>query len=351
MYHTYVTIIIPAIISLVISIIGTRFLIGYMRDAGIVGIDVNKKRRVRLASSGGIAVAFAFSIGIFSYIFGASFPGPSAPFYVPSASLPYLFAGVLAVVLISVVGFLDDINVKSSLVESTGVKDIRKGLKQWQKPLLSLMGAIPLMAVNAGVSTIHVPFIGLVNFGILYPLIIIPLAVIFAANAFNLVESANGMASGGALIVSMAMLLYSITFGTDTGALLSGVLFASVLGFFLYNRYPAKVLSGDSFTYAAGTAIVSTMILGNMEAFGVIIFLPWIIEFVLHARKRFKVTTLGERARDGTFRAPYGKKIYSWTHLIMNLGKVNEWQISAYMWAMEFCFVALGFGLKLVHVF
>lgn len=351
MYHTYVTIILPMVIAFIVSIVGTKFLIGYMKDAGVIGIDVNKKRKVRLASSGGIAVSFAFSIGVFSYIFGASFPTPASPFYIPMASLPYLFAGVLAVVLISLVGFLDDINVKATPVQSTDLKDIRKGLKQWQKPLLSLIGAVPLIAVNAGVSTIHIPFLGLVNFGILYPLIIVPLAVIFAANAFNLVESANGMAAGGAMIVSMAMLLYSILFGTDTGALLSGVLFASVLGFFLYNRYPAKILSGDSFTYAAGTAIVSTMILGNMEAFGVIIFLPWIIEFVLHSRRKFKITTLGKRRSDGTFSSPYGKKIYSWTHVIMNLGRVNEKQISACMWIMEFGFVALAFGLKLVHVF
>ncbi len=349
MYRTYITILLPAIISFVVTLIGTRFLITYMKGAGVVGID--KNRKIILASSGGIAVALGFSIGILAYSFGGSFPNPAHPLYIPVASLEYLFASVLAVMLISVVGFIDDINVKNRLVEATGIKDIRKGLKQWQKPLLTFIGAVPLMAINAGVSTIHLPFIGIVNFGIFYPLVIIPLAVIFAANAFNLVESANGMAAGGGLIVSMAMFVYSVIFGTYIGALLSGVLFATILGFFIFNMYPAKILGGDSFTYAVGAGLVITMIFGNMEAFGIIIFLPWIIEFVLHARKRFKVTTLGKKRRDGTYSPPYGKKIYSWTHLIMNLGRVNEWQISAWMWIMEFGFVILGFGLKLLHLF
>ena len=346
MYHTYLTILVPALIALAVSLIVTRFLISYMRGAGVVGIDKNKKKPVVIASSGGVAVALGFAVGILAYSFGGSFPNPSSPLYIPVASLQYLFASVIAVLMISLVGFIDDINVKRHQVQSTDMKDIRAGLKQWQKPLLTLFGAIPLMAVNAGISLIHLPFIGIVNFGIVYPLVIIPLAVIFASNAFNLVESGNGMAAGGGLITSLGLFIYSVYFGTYIGALLSIVLFASILGFFFYNRYPAKILSGDSFTYAVGTGLVSAMILGNMESFGIIIFLPWIIEFVLHARKRFKVTTLGKRRADGTFAAPYGRKIYSWTHIIMNLGKFNEWQISALMWLMEFGFVVLAFALK-----
>ena len=47
--------------------------------------------------------------------------------------------------------------------------------------------------------------------------------------------------------------------------------------------------------------------------------MPWIIEFLLHLRRKFKVTDLGIRQKDGTFKAPYGRKIYSLTHLVMNI--------------------------------
>ena len=43
---------------------------------------------------------------------------------------------------------------------------------------------------------------------------------------------------------------------------------------------------------------------------------------------------------------PYGKKIYSWTHIIMNIKRCKEWEVSLYMWIIEIGFVALAFGLK-----
>ena len=105
-------------------------------------------------------------------------------------------------------------------------------------------------------------------------------------------------------------------------------------------------MPGDSFTYAVGAGLVAAMILGNMESFGVMVFMPWIIEFLLHLRKRFNVTDLGNCRSDGTFKAPYGKKIYSWTHVIMNMKKCKEWEVSLYMWIICIGFVALAFAMK-----
>lgn len=332
---------VPSIIAFIITVVTTIFLMSYMSESGVTAIDHNKKKAPTLPSSGGVAVAFGIACGLLAYVFGTSFH-----IYVAPASLIYIFATIIAVFLIAVVGFIDDINVKHEMVKTTDMMDTRKGLKQWQKPILTLVGAIPLMAVNAGVSIIHLPFVGAVNFGIFYPLIIIPLAVIFASNSFNLLGGFDGIATGSGLIAALGLLVYSLLFGTYTGVLLSGVLSATLLGFVIFNLYPAKLIPGDSFTYAVGTALVTAMILGNMESFGLIIFLPWIIEFVLHLRRKFRVTDLGKLRSDGTFEPPYGKKIYSWTHLIMNLKRCKEWEVSLYMWIICVGFVVLGFVLK-----
>ena len=95
-----------------------------------------------------------------------------------------------------------------------------------------------------------------------------------------------------------------------------------------------------------GAGFVITMILGNMESFGVIVFMPWIIEFLLHLRGKFDVTDLGKLQKDGTFLPPYGRRIYSWTHVIMNLKRCREWEVTAYMTGITLIFVILGFGLK-----
>lgn len=340
-YHTYFTVIIPAIVAFAITAIGTLFIMSYMLDCGVTAMDHNKRPALTLPSSGGIAVAFGFTVGLLTYVFGTSFH-----IYSASASLTDIFATIIAVMLIALVGFLDDINVKRELVQATDMKDTKKGLRQWQKPLLTLVGAIPLMAINAGVSTLHIPFVGVVNFGILYPLLIIPLAVIFTSNSFNLLGGFDGIATGSGLIASAALLIYSLVYGTYTGALISSVLFASLLAFIYFNLYPAKVIPGDSFTYAIGAGLVIAMILGNMESFGLIVFMPWIIEFLLHLRRRFNVTDLGKLKKDMTFDPPYGKRIYSWTHIIMNLKRCKEWEVSLYMWLICIGFVALGFVMK-----
>lgn len=340
-YHSYLTLIIPAVVTFLVTVASTLFVMSYMADSGVTAIDHNKKKPLTLPSGCGVAVAFGITCGLLTYVFGTSFN-----IYSASTSLVYIFATIIAVILIALVGFIDDINVKGKAVKTTDMMDTRKGLKQWQKPLLTLVGAIPLMAINAGVSTIHLPFVGAVNFGIVYPLIIIPLAVVFASNAFNLLGGFDGIATGSGLIASLGLLLYSLVYGTYTGALLSGVLFSALLAFVLFNVYPSKLIPGDSFTYAVGTGLVVSMILGNMESFGLIVFMPWIIEFLLHLRKKFKVTDLGKLRSDGSFEAPYGKKVYSWTHLIMNAKRCKEWEVSLYMWIICIGFVALGFAVK-----
>lgn len=208
------------------------------------------------------------------------------------------------------------------------------------------MGAIPLMAINAGVSTISIPFLGMVNFGVFYPLLIVPLAIIFGANAFNLLGGFNGIQTGTASIAVFGMFLYALVFNAYTGLLLSSILLAALLATFVFDFYPSRIYGGDSFSYFAGTAIVALMVVGNMESFGIIIFIPWIVEFFLHARKRFDVTDLGTLQRDGTMKPPYGRKVYSWTHVIMNIRRMREWQVSVTMFCIEALFIALAFGLK-----
>ncbi|MGC8776945.1 MAG: hypothetical protein ACP5P2_03335 [Candidatus Micrarchaeia archaeon] len=344
MYHNYLTIIVPSIFSLVATYIAVKFIISYFYEAGIVAEDHNKEKPVVLPSSGGIAVALGLVVGILTYTFGGSFV------YKPVLDIDNLLATALSIVLIVFVGFIDDLNVRKKRVRATGMMDMKKGLKQWQKPLLTVLGAFPLMAINAGISYVHVPLLGTIDFGILYPLIIIPLAVIFVSNAFNLLGGFDGLQSGMGLVASLGMLLYSLFYGTNIGILLSALLFSTLLVFYPFNMYRAKIIPGDSFTYGVGAALVAIMIMGNAESFGVIIFMPWIIEFFLHLRKKFDVTDVGIRQKDGTFKAPYGRRVYSLTHFVMNLKPMKEYEVSNYLIAIEALFVILAFALKLLNM-
>jgi len=340
-YHSFLTVLIPAIVSFIITLVATKFVMSYMYDIGVIDEDVNKEKLILLPSSGGLAVAFGVLLGILTYVFGASFV------FKAQLNIENLLAVVLSILLVAMVGFLDDIHVKRTRSVTTDIKRLKKGLKQWQKPLLTVIGALPLVAVNAGISVVHVPFVGLVDIGLFYPILILPLAVIFISNAVNLLGGFDGLKPGMYLIAAFGFLLYSVLFGTYMGVLLSSVLFAALLAFLPFNTYRAKIIPGDSFDYAVGASFVAIMAMGNAEAIGVIILVPWILEFFLHLRRRFNVSDLGIRQKDGTFKAPYGKKIYSLTHVVMNMKKATEQDVALYLCLLEVGFVALALLLKI----
>jgi UDP-N-acetylglucosamine--dolichyl-phosphate N-acetylglucosaminephosphotransferase len=80
-----------------------------------------------------------------------------------------------------------------------------------------------------------------------------------------------------------------------------------------------------------------------MERTGIIMMLPFIIEFFIKLRSRFKASSLGKLRDDGKLDPPYGRKIYSWTHFLMNLRPMTERQIVMVLIFLEFCFAAVAF--------
>ena len=340
LYNANLTIIVPAVLAFIATVLATDFLMTYFYDAGVIAEDRNKSRPTYVPSSGGVAVALGIIIGILAYTFGGSF------IFTPILRIDDLLAVGLSILMITLVGFIDDINVKTRRVAATGMKDIRKGLKQWQKPLLTFLGALPLMAINAGAHSLNVPFVGLVNLGVVYPIIIIPLLVIFVSNAVNLLGGFDGLQPGMTLVASLGILVYEVFYGNYIGIVISAMLFTSILAFLPFNLYKSRIIPGDSFTYSVGGTLVAIMVMGNAETFGAIIFIPWIAEFLLHLRRKFRVTDLGIRQKDGTLRAPYGRSIYSLTHLVMNMKKASETDVAKYLVALEAVFVVLGLALK-----
>ena len=190
----------------------------------------------------------------------------------------------------------------------------------------------------------------LINLGLFFPIVVIPLAVVFVSNAVNLLGGFDGLQPGMALIAGIGFLVYSIAFGSYMGTLLSTLFVAAVFTFLPFNAVNPRIIPGDTFTYATGAIFVAIMVMGNAEAVGIIIFIPWIIEFFLHLRRKFKVTDLGIRQPDGSMKAPYGRKIYSLTHVVMNLKKATERDVTVYLCAFEAAFVILALLLKVFGV-
>jgi len=312
------------ILSATISFITTFFIAPYFMQFlymdGVVGLDLHKKDRPKLPTSGGICVAFGILAGLLSYI------GINTFVYNSQGDIVSLLVFISTVLIGTFVGFLDDLNVKPKAVITKEGLDIRIGFPQWLKPLLMLPAAIPLMVINAGETVMELPLIGSINFGILYPLILIPIGVVGVSNAVNLLGGFNGSESGMGIVYLFFLAIHSLIAG-NIGVVIFLTSAAALLGFIKYNWSPAKFLPGDSLTYLLGTVVAAGVIVGNMERIGVIMMSLFSVEFFLKLRSKFKASSLGRLRKDGKLDPPY-KKIYSITHAIMKMRHMTEKQVT-----------------------
>jgi len=323
-------------VAFLTTLLISPYFMQFLRAGGVIGLDLHKADRPKLPTSGGTCVAFGLLAGMLTYIGLTTFL---------EGGLQYtteLLAVISSVLIIMFVGFLDDLNVKARAVITKEGLDIRVGFPQWAKPLLTLPAAVPLMVVNAGTTIMAIPFIGDVNFGLLYPLLLVPIGVMGASNAVNLLAGFNGSESGMGIVYLFGLGAFALMNGSFAAAIFLTA-FAALAGFMKFNWYPAKFLPGDSLTYLLGAVVASGVIVGNMEKIGVIVMMPFIIEFVLKLRSGLKASSLGKLRDDGRLNPPYGKSVYSITHAIMNLGRFTEKQVTLILIAIEIVFVAVAF--------
>lgn len=303
----------------------------------ITGTDQQKKEKPKMATSAGVLVMGGVLLGGFFFI------GINTFLIQTPINLTYLLAAYCSILIITFIGFLDDLNISKIPKKNKGVEDLRIGLKQWQKPLLTLPAAIPLMAVMAGTSRMDFPLLGAIDFGIIYPLLLIPIAVVVVSNVTNMLAGMNGLEAGLGFISMFSIGLYTLLLGRVEASIIAFTLCFSLLAFLRWNWFPAKFLPGDSLTYLIGASFASVIILGNIEKFGMIVFTPWIIEALLKLRSKFAARSLGDLQTDGTLKPPY-KKIYSLTHVIMKIKPMKEWKITTILICFEILVCILAFA-------
>jgi len=291
------------------------------KKAGLVGIDINKYGKKEVAEAGGISFIAGLLIGILFYIFLKIF------YFKDISNTIEIIALVSVILIISFIGFIDD------------VLGWKIGLRQREKPILCLIAAIPLIVINAGESTMNVPFLGMVNFGILYPLILIPLGIAIAANSFNLLAGYNGLEAGQGIIILSALAVVLRITGQNWLLIITLCGIASLLAFLIYNKFPAKIFPGDTLTYSVGALIACIAILGNIEKITIFLFLPYLIEFILKMRGKLIKESFAKPNKDGSIDLRY-KNIYGLEHLAIFLikkfkpsKKVYEKEVVFLIWA------------------
>jgi UDP-N-acetylglucosamine--dolichyl-phosphate N-acetylglucosaminephosphotransferase len=339
------------VISFLFSFIVTYFLtphiIKYFKIIGLTVRDFHKKEKPLIPWSIGIPVLAGLMAGILFYIFLQVF------FYNDQNSLIELFAGMTTVMIATFVGFLDDLNVRDTKFKNYDYEGEQKthimGLspKRWVKPFLTLPAAIPLMVINAGHTTAVLPFLGTINFGILYPLLILPLGVLGATNMVNMIGGYNGLEGGMGAIYTLSLGIFAFTHGSVAAAVIFLSAFAALLAILKFNFFPAKILSGDSLQYLLGAVIVTGAVVGDMQKATFIAVLPIFLNAVYKIYLRFSKLgyfpgELSILQKDGTLKSKYSKS-YTIINFILHHGRFTERQLVLTMMGIEVVFCVIPF--------
>ena len=176
---------------------------------------------------------------------------------------------ILVVVFLSYgfIGFLDDY-LKIKRKSKSG----NEGLKSWQKLLLQVIVATVFFFIYrsyGGSGDLTLSLFGWnLKLGWGYGIFIL-LVLVATTNAVNITDGLDGLAGGLSIpaFASFGIIAWNTTWmqGYQDVAIFCFLLSGALLGFLLFNSYPAKVFMGDSGSLALGGALATVAILTRHE--------------------------------------------------------------------------------------
>jgi UDP-N-acetylglucosamine--dolichyl-phosphate N-acetylglucosaminephosphotransferase len=326
-------------ISLIVSFLAAFLLMPFWirktKSIGLLWDDMNKKGKQSIPGSGGLIVVLSFILGSLTYVAIQTFITQGGNNFLG------VFTITTSILLLAGIGIIDDL-----LGWHHG------GLKKYARLILVLFAAVPLMVVNAGDSVIHL--LGGLDVGILYPLLFIPIGIVGATTTYNFLAGYNGLEAGQGILILSALAIVAFFTGSEWLAIIAGCMVVSLLGFLLYNKYPAKIFPGDVLTYPVGGFIAIMAIVGNFEAFAIFIFIPYILETGLKLRGKLGKQSFGEPQSDGSLKNRYDKH-YGLEHVAISIlekikksKKAYEWEVVLLIHLFQIVIIILGFIIFII---
>jgi phospho-N-acetylmuramoyl-pentapeptide-transferase len=342
-----ISLLIAAAVALIVSIVGTRFAIGYFgrRSIGqfiqeeIAGMHAHKQGTPTM---GGIVFVGAAIVGyVISHI----------RVWTPSGFqfeiLEFGAGGLLAVFALSgmaVVGLADDW-IKYSNQRSLGLSKVAKFGGQ-----LAIAALFAWGATEAGVVT-EISFVQPlgIDLGVFFVIWVL-FMLTGAANGVNLADGMDGLAAGSSVLVVASYTVIAfwqfrngIEFRADPIyqavdplelAIVAASMFGAILGFLWWNAPPARIIMGDVGSQGIGGLLAALAVLTNTHLLLVVLGAIYVAETlsVILQVASFKLT---------------GNRIFRMTpiHFHFDLGGWPETTVVIRFWILTGIGVALGLGL------
>ena len=191
-----------------------------------------------------------------------------------------------------------------------------------------------------------IPLLGVIDLWIFYPLVVIPIGVTVAANAVNMLAGFNGLEVGLGIVAMGSLAIVAACLGEVTSLilLLSGL--GALLGCLYFNWYPAKIFVGDVGTLTIGAIIAAAVIVGNFEIAGIIVIIPYAVDFLFKAANRFP-KSFGELRDDGKLHCPANGPVGLGQFIMKVAGGIHERTLVLVLMGIEAMFGVLAVALYL----
>jgi len=173
---------------------------------------------------------------------------------------------ILAFLLISsvsgLIGFIDDM----------------RSLPAARKVLITVVPGLIHLTTGLYDPKLYIPILGEISARILY-IFLIPAAYVVALNASNMMDTHNGVL-GGSILISIAtlspiMILRSLD--QDISTVITSSIIGSLMGFLIFNIYPAKIFVGNVGSLMIGSWIAFLGIYNRSEVLLILALFPMII--------------------------------------------------------------------------
>jgi UDP-GlcNAc:undecaprenyl-phosphate GlcNAc-1-phosphate transferase len=236
------------------------------------------------------------------------------------------FGILIGLMIVAIVGFWDDFRRLSATVKFG----------------FQILSVLVLYGCGVRISAVDLPLLKPFELG-WFSLPITILWVVGIINAINLIDGLDGLAGGVLLFASMVNLVVAVVSNEVITAVLMGSVVGSVLGFLIFNWYPAKIYLGDGGAYSLGFLIAVSGLMSPMHKVptGIAITVP-----VLAAGLPIIDTILVIIRRMATRRGVFSPDRGHLHHVLLDSG-INHRRvvIGLYFVCCLFCSIALTFVL------
>ena len=211
--------------------------------------------------------------------------------------------------LFGLIGFLDDyekVKKKQNL-----------GLTAWQKLVLQIAAAVVLVLLlrleGHLSSNLYIPFFD-VTVHVPYPLYVAfaVFIIVGCVNAVNITDGVDGLCVGVTTPVAVCYAAVAAAWGYGSVGLFGAALAGGLVGFLIFNFYPAKVFMGDTGSLFLGGAVCATAFALDMP----LVLVP--LGFI------YIVETLSDIIQVTYFKLTHGKRIFKMAPIHHHL-EISGW--------------------------